>query len=226
MKGKIAEIFESVQGEGIYQGVKQVFIRMYGCNLGCGFCDTKLSSYEEYTPLELYRKLQKFNSRDYHSLSITGGEPLLQWEFLKDFLKIIKPEKFTSYLETNGLLYKELSQLIEDIDIVAMDMKLPSSTGMDDFWQEHTEFLKIAKMKDLFVKMVITANTQSKDLLKGVSLIAGFDKEIPLMLQLVTPSNGVKEASRDKLEDFKRLAQEKLSRVSLKAQLHKLIGVK
>ena len=116
--------------------------------------------------------------------------------------------------------------MIEDIDIIAMDMKLPSSTGMNDFWQEHTEFLKIAKMKDLFVKMVITANTQSKDLLKGVSLIAGFDKEIPLVLQLVTPCNGVKEGSFEKLEDFKRLAQEKLSRVSLKAQLHKLIGVK
>ncbi|MCM8763078.1 MAG: 7-carboxy-7-deazaguanine synthase QueE, partial [Candidatus Omnitrophica bacterium] len=77
MQAKIAEIFKSIQGEGIYQGREQVFVRFYGCNLKCQFCDTPLTHYEELRPEELLNRINIFGV-DYHSLSLTGGEPLLQ----------------------------------------------------------------------------------------------------------------------------------------------------
>jgi len=84
-KAKIAEVFESFQGEGIYAGVKQVFVRFFGCNLACIFCDTPLKHFKEYSPNALKKEISRFSG--YHSLCFTGGEPLLQADFLKGFLE-------------------------------------------------------------------------------------------------------------------------------------------
>jgi len=49
IKGKIAEIYDSYQGEGIFLGEKQVFVRFFGCNFDCEFCDTNHQEYSEKT---------------------------------------------------------------------------------------------------------------------------------------------------------------------------------
>ena len=67
-------------------------------------------------------------------------------------------------METNGTLVKQLAQVIDEIDIISMDMKLPSDIGKA-YWQEHEEFLKLASKKDVYVKIVITD--------KGVTLPKG-----------------------------------------------------
>ncbi|MBO6087199.1 7-carboxy-7-deazaguanine synthase QueE [bacterium] len=88
---KIKEIFASIQGEGPYVGYKQLFIRFCGCNLKCNYCDTEFSDksdYKEYTAQELAQEVSKY--ADIHSISLTGGEPLLSTEFLKEFLPLIK----------------------------------------------------------------------------------------------------------------------------------------
>lgn len=182
-KAKVADIFFSVQGEGIYTGSPQVFVRFYGCMCRCRFCDTRLTAYDKYTPLELYRRIKRF-TQDYHSLCLTGGEPLLQKDYLKGFLRLIKYDGITTYLETNGILVNEISELIDDIDIIAMDFKLPSSTGMVAYWPQHYEFLKVALKKDVFIKMVICSSTDPKDIDGAISLILKVGtKKIPLVLQ-------------------------------------------
>jgi organic radical activating enzyme len=140
-KAKIANIFFSAQGEGIYAGKPQVFVRFYGCKHNCRFCDTPLNVYDKYSPLELYCRVKRFKQH-YHSLCLTGGEPLQQEDFLKDFLRLVKNDGITTYLETNGILSDALANVIADVDIIAMDFKLPSSTGQRDFWKEHRKFLK------------------------------------------------------------------------------------
>ena len=91
LEGKVSEVFKSIQGEGLYQGVDQVFVRFFGCNLKCNFCDTELDYYKKKTTSELFNEINSFG--DCHSLSITGGEPLLQIDFLKDLLKFLKKRK-------------------------------------------------------------------------------------------------------------------------------------
>ena len=150
IKGKIAEVYKSVQGEGIYLGEKQIFVRSFGCNLNCRFCDTKLDSFREYEPQELFKEI-KLHQDNHRSVSFTGGEPLLQKDFLKEILKLTQKCGLRNYLETNGTLPDELKEVIDYVDIVAMDLKLPSSTGLCGFWGEHRRFLELASRKEVFL---------------------------------------------------------------------------
>ena len=89
-KVKIKEIFASIQGEGPYVGYKQLFVRFCNCNLKCNYCDTEFSANEnfiEYCPVELAQEVNQY--KDVHSISLTGGEPLLSVEFLKEFLPLV-----------------------------------------------------------------------------------------------------------------------------------------
>ncbi|MFH1338365.1 MAG: 7-carboxy-7-deazaguanine synthase QueE [Candidatus Omnitrophota bacterium] len=224
MKAKVAEVFKSIQGEGIYLGEKQVFVRFYGCNLDhCRFCDTKLRSFKEYEPPELLERV-KSEPGDFHSVSLTGGEPLVQSNFLKDFLPLVKQEGLRTYLETNATLPEALKDVIEYIDIVAADFKLPSSTGLKDFRGEHEAFLRIALRKEVFVKAVICKSTDLADLKRAVELLAKLKRDIPFVLQ---PNSFEFDMQlTDKIREFKNFALEYLSDVRRIPQMHKIAGVK
>jgi organic radical activating enzyme len=224
MEGKIAEVVKSIQGEGIYAGIPQVFVRFYGCQLRCRFCDTQLTRYEKISPFELMRRVKSI-SNGLRALSVTGGEPLEQPDFLKSFLSLAKQDNFQTYLETNGIFYNELEDIIDLVDIISMDIKLISSTGLKAFWPEHKNFLKVAKGREVFVKIVICLSTEREDLEKAVDLLGDFNKNkgIPLVLQPNTF-----ELTRDlwnKVVEFQEIALESLPDVRILPQIHKLIGV-
>ena len=222
MRAKVAEIFDSVQGEGLYVGEKQIFVRFFGCNLTCKYCDTKLTHFKEYDPKELFDEIKVYKD-NYHSISFTGGEPLLHNEFLKEVLKLTKASGFRNYLETNGTLPGELENVIEHIDIVAMDVKLPSSTGMGDFWETHERFLRIASRKEVFIKAIICSSTKEEDLRLIFEMIKNVNKAVMLVLQ---PNALEKdELLAGKLEDFRNICfQEKISTCII-PQIHKIMGL-
>jgi len=223
MKAKISEVFDSVQGEGLYLGEKQIFVRFYGCNLNCSFCDTKLERFMEYEPQELFDEIKLYRDK-YHSISFTGGEPLLYKDFLKEILKLTAKRGHRHYLETNGTLAAELEELIEHIDIVAMDLKFPSSSGMGDLWGRHKDFLKVARRKEVFLKAVICLETKEEDLKQALELI----KEVsPGSILILQPNSYEQhEFLQEKLSKFKNVcAQEKVTACII-PQIHKLIGVR
>jgi organic radical activating enzyme len=162
MRGKIAEVFRSIQGEGKYVGAPQLFIRFYGCNLRCRYCDTKINRYSVYTLSQLQQKVAQHNRR---FISFTGGEPLLQVDFLKSFMAQTKKYGYRYYLETNGTLYKKLRKIISELDIISCDLKLKSSSAQRAMWGVHEKFFSVAKKKELFFKTVITATTDFKDII-------------------------------------------------------------
>lgn len=223
MRGRIAEVFDSIQGEGLYLGEKQIFIRFYGCNLKCKFCDTKLKSFMEYEPEELFQELKLYQDK-YHSVSFTGGEPLLQKDFLKEMLRLTRKDNFRNYLESNGTLYEELKDVIDYVDIVAMDLKLPSSTGLGDFWEEHRLFLEIASKREVFLKVIIGSQTKDEDLKKGLRLIRETAPGAVLILQ--PDSRAEKIYLHDKLHTFKELCKKARVTACLVEQMHKVIGVR
>jgi len=139
MKAKVSEIFQSIQGEGKYAGVRQVFVRFFECNMHCVWCDTPGSigdterNFYDYTPDDLWREICRLK-QDCHSVSLTGGEPLVQKDFIKALLPRLKEAGMRTYLETNGIFHEALEELIKNVDIISMDLKLPSSTKCQSFW--------------------------------------------------------------------------------------------
>ena len=222
MREKVDEIFDSVLGEGLYVGEKQIFVRFFGCNLTCKYCDTKLTHFKEYDPKELFDEIKVYKD-NYHSISFTGGEPLLHNEFLKEVLKLTKASGFRNYLETNGTLPGELENVIEHIDIVAMDAKLPSSTGLGGFWEAHERFLRIASHKEVFIKAIICSSTKEEDLRLTIEMIRNVNKAVMLVLQ---PNSLEKdELLSEKMESFRNICfQEKISTCII-PQIHKIIGL-
>ena len=75
---RVTELFESLQGEGIYVGTPSVFIRLAGCPLRCRWCDTKYAwAYDggiDYTLGDLMAQVERWSCR---SVVVTGGEPLV-----------------------------------------------------------------------------------------------------------------------------------------------------
>ena len=75
-----------------------------------------------------------------------------------------------------------MKKVIKYIDIISFDLKLKSSTGCSQLWRVHEEFFKVAKVKEIFFKTVITTSTQFDD----IKRLAGFLKDkldYPLYLQ-------------------------------------------
>lgn len=229
MNAKILEIFHSIQGEGKYAGVPQVFVRFFECNMHCGWCDTPNSigdgkrEFKEYSSRQLFDTIQPLWQQS-HSVSLTGGEPLHQKDFIKEFIPLLKKAGTRIYLETNGIFFKELEDLIDDIDFIAMDIKLPSSTKCRAYWEEHKEFLKVAKQKDVFIKVVVTSDTKEEDLKMAVDLIAGIDPSIVVFLQ---PNHfEIRNGALPKCLTFQNYGSRYLKDVRVLPQVHKFIKMR
>ena len=180
MKTKINEIFSSIQGEGPVVGYKQLFIRFCGCNLNCNYCDTEFANGNEFTPQELFEKIStEYDLKTFHSISLTGGEPLLSSAFLKEFLPLVKGQT-KIYLETNATLSENLLKIKELIDIISADIKIKTATGLNTF-DKHEEFLKQCSGIETFAKIVFDENITESEISRCCEI--GKNTGIELVLQ-------------------------------------------
>lgn len=130
---KVNEIFVSIDGEGVRTGLPTVFIRLYGCNLKCSYCDTRYScENREYKLMPLMDILEQVLSYGVPRVTLTGGEPLIH-EGVKDLINSLVANDIEVNIETNGAVdlndfweYKYNSKVI-----FTMDYKCASS-GMED----------------------------------------------------------------------------------------------
>lgn len=237
LRAPVSEIFASYQGEGIFVGEPQIFIRFSGCNLRCGYCDTpqnqSLAEDQKFVALEhivsqvrelARRKLASDDGSIPRTVSVTGGEPLLYPAFLSRLLPELKKLKLKVYLETNGTLPEALGKVKKWVDVVAMDIKLPSDCG-EKLWKEHERFLSAAKGK-AFVKLVVTGKTGDAEVQKAVNLSAAASPKIPFVFQPVTPAPKVPGVAPFKIARWTALARKKLSCVSVLPQMHKIWNVR
>lgn len=244
----IDEVFASVQGEGPWSGQRHIFVRFIGCDLRCGYCDTpdavKETADGGNRPCRAQKSTASFdreqlpNPIDPRALSalcerlivpgpsrpvvsLTGGEPLLQHAFLAEWLPSLK-KQFRVYLETNGIQHDRMKELAGLVDMVSMDMKLPSATSERPRWDDHRKFLAAAAGSGLFVKIVVTRTTTDDDVVTAARLLAAHDRRLPFVIQ---PSSGSFAPAAFDLVRFQHLALSALEDVRVIPQLHKVLGM-
>jgi 7-carboxy-7-deazaguanine synthase len=245
----LVEIFSAIQGEGLNIGTRQIFIRFGGCDLRCSFCDSAHTWHPqsncrvEKTPgqrdFEVYPNpvgveqlvawVEQQNIPNLHdSISLTGGEPLLQADLLQVFLAVLRDRTpLPVYLETGGHRPKELTQVLPYLDMVGMDLKLPSVSG-ETHWDAHRDFLEQCDRAaaTVFCKVIISHETDWEDLEQAASLVAKINPAIPVFLQPVTPLNAKGKPTPPtpkQVLDWQAQLKQQLDSVRVIPQTHKMI---
>jgi 7-carboxy-7-deazaguanine synthase len=225
-------------------GVPQVFIRLCGCNLRCSYCDTPGAREKtEYcrvydwdggsralaNPLEaveVSRLAASTWSPFMHSVSLTGGEPLLQRDELELLLPLLKEEGMPVYLETNGTLWEGLEAVLRWLDFIAMDIKLPSSQEGRDLVEEHRRFLRIARSKQVFLKAVVDKETEEGEIERACRILSDEVSDTALVLQPATPRRGEAWVTPLRIAGLYRIAAAFFPDVRVIPQTHHVWGVR
>jgi 7-carboxy-7-deazaguanine synthase len=120
---KVAEIFYSIQGEGILTGVPSAFVRTTGCNLRCTWCDSPYTSWrpegEHLTTDAVLARLAAFPARH---VVVTGGEPLLA-AGIEELCAALRERRYHVTVETAATVFKPLA-----CDLASLSPKLSNST--------------------------------------------------------------------------------------------------
>ncbi len=132
--------FHSIQGEGRFSGYPSSFLRLYGCNLKCSYCDTlesvNLGVYKTVKVSDVINEVLRYPEYD---ICITGGEPVMQKDELIELIKGIAGKKRIT-IETNGSYsLMEFKDRFENL-FFSVDWKTPFS-GNSNFCEENLEII-------------------------------------------------------------------------------------
>ena len=231
MKAPVIEIFSSFQGEGLFVGQRQIFVRFAGCNLNCSYCDTNDSKSEKSGKLmtveEVVSAIEELRTPDCHVISFTGGEPSLYPEFINEVsnrtdLKIL--------LETNGTLPDNIDS-IKKLDIVSLDIKLPEHFSNDfdeDIFFNEIKSLNLLMAKSIIVycKVVVLPSTKTNlihEVMEKLSKNISNKNKLQIIIQ---PSSPLKEwdNSNSQLFEFSEIVGQYFE-VSTIPQVHKILDI-
>lgn len=180
----VCEFFSSIQGEGLLIGMPATFVRLSGCNLHCSYCDTKYHVEKEAIGFDaLLAQVRRLRNRH---IVWTGGEPLIQWEGLKEAIKKLGYE-YEHHLETNGVCSLESNHAFH-FSSIAVSPKLKSSgqvLDVDEIVERWVELVRHSYGRvNVFFKFVISNEedrAQLGELIQGWTSKAPFP--VPIVLQ-------------------------------------------
>lgn len=176
---KIAEIYKSIQGEGLLTGAPSVFIRASGCNLRCWFCDTPYASWQpegqDYAVDEIIAEVEEWDVRH---VVITGGEPMLFAEMIPLCRELRRRGRHIT-IETAGTLY-----LPAACDLMSISPKL-SASGPDPrrhaHWARRHERQRL--QREVLMRLMAEYDYQLKFVIDRVDDVA----EVEQMLATLPP---------------------------------------
>ncbi len=148
--------------------------------------------------------------------------------FLKPLMQRLRAKGFRTHLETNGILWKALDEVLEETDCVAMDMKPASVTGESNFDADHEKFLRIAQKKEVFVKIILSTALRREEFEAEIDIVARVNPEVPVLL---VPISGEREGHEDPalmqlLGELQRWAQSRLREVRIVPRFHKILNIR
>lgn len=127
MNGRInsIETLGTLDGPGI-----RFVVFMQGCKLRCKYCHNpetwnSIGESEEISPSELIERIKRYKNYfgEDGGVTFSGGEPLLQPEFLLECLKLCKENNINTCIDTAGVGLGEYDELLQYIDLVILDIK-------------------------------------------------------------------------------------------------------
>ncbi|NHJ33342.1 MAG: 7-carboxy-7-deazaguanine synthase QueE [Asgard group archaeon] len=257
-EGSIVEIFSSYQGEGgsvrgSCFGRRQIFIRLAGCDLKCDWCDTAHSRDPNYPECKVEIKpgtwefsihnnpvsvefvieqVLNLSTKDFHSVSLTGGEPAYQEDFFYQIVNRLYNLEIPILLETNGYFPNRIEKVAPYISYACVDIKDRTANSVKKSeWEKlvEMEFESIAILNkhpvQVFAKIVVTEETSLDD----VRMYADKLRElvVPVVVQPVTPIGNVGPISHQKLFQITEVLAEFLPTelYGISIQAHKLLSI-
>jgi len=264
LSAPVLEVFASIQGEGAYMGQLQSFVRLRGCPLRCRWCDTpgswELAStagvrvatpdgperHDQWaTPFQVACWVASVEPDEPRPVSLTGGEPLLWPDFLIAFKSMLGGRAL--HLETAGGHPATLERVLDAVDHVSLDLKLPDDldapvelrgdydeaalTGEraprdERGWTEaRRRCLQLVADRAACAKVVVSADNRSRaydPLFEDVLRLA---PALPVYVQPVTPMHGVEPPPVDRLVDVAERARELGLTVRVVPQVHRMLGL-
>ena len=135
---KIAELFYTIQGEGVLAGVPSVFVRTSGCNLRCQWCDTPYTSWQpEGTDWTLGQIAGEVRSYEARHVVVTGGEPMIAPEIIP-LTQQLRDLGLHITIETAGTVFQPVA-----CDLMSISPKLSNSTPQDAHWGPRHDRLRV-----------------------------------------------------------------------------------
>ncbi len=230
-KGNIVEVFRSFQGEGDYIGHMQVFIRLAGCKYGCPFCDTDYEARDtffiedkEFTndieASDLVDEILNTYDDKVHSYSFTGGEPLLQQDFLLECATLLKQKSDKKlFLETSGLHELDINKLDGLFDILSVDVKTFSDEVLSNtpiLFKSLVQFNK----SSWYLKLLFDENVNNDKIPIIISSLKEYEID-KLILQPI--DNKISEMTALKLYD---IFYNEGIKIRLIPQTHKILNIR
>jgi 7-carboxy-7-deazaguanine synthase len=221
----VAEIFYSIDGEGVRTGLPVIFIRLFGCNLNCSYCDTRYAckadeaaenGIVEFDMMEFDRILYKIKQYEpCKCITLTGGEPLIHKDAAR-LVRLLRENGYEVNIETNGavdirpfIMYQEAFGCDGEY-FFTMDWKSISSGESDKMVVDNLSVLK------------------NHDVLK---FVVGSTEDLDQMRELLEKNPGLKaqvfvspiwnQISPRQLVEY--VLEHKLTDVRVQVQLHKII---
>lgn len=200
----VNEIFYSIEGEGIRAGMPCVFIRLFGCNLNCSYCDTRYSCEgDEYQVMSIQEILDRVEFFACPNVTVTGGEPLIH-NGINTLLSVLVDRGYKVNVETNGSIEPVVSGPIYTVDFKTKCSNMSDKMNVRAFTAlDKTDVVKfvVASVDDL---------EQALSFVEGNNIVANI---------FVSPVFGKIELSE--IADF--LKEHKLYNWRMQLQLHKYI---
>ena len=212
------EVFLSIQGESTGAGLPCVFIRLYGCNVKCSYCDQPQQRCDKHK-ISVEHLVQKAMSFNCKNICITGGEPLIQ----SDAVYQLAMELAVDYnckvaIETNGCTPIPDLPYHKNIKFV-MDIKCPSSGVSEKNIYENLMFLRPCDE----VKFVV-GDREDYEFMKTV--MRNYPTSAKLLISPVFKEvSGLFFVSPIAKDLVSWLIEDKLFNVRVQIQMHKILGV-
>jgi 7-carboxy-7-deazaguanine synthase len=250
VRGWVAEMFASIQGEGSWLGRRQIFLRLAGCRRRCRYCDTAWARTRR--PAAGYYHVPDRSGRPerianpvpaqalvdridawcwqhgpFHSLALTGGEPLEQASFVADLVAKLRRRRpnLRLLLETNGLEVGGLRKIGKKVDFIAADVKLPSAGNAFLGWSRPAKFLATAGWAEGCVKVVVNDATRPAEVAAAARVAWRQAPTWEFILQPAAANRRTRLRQREHLRQLLGAAVSAHPNVRLIPQMHKVLGM-